>query len=95
MTVVYIKSFFARQRLGRSLSIQLFSLLFFFSILSAFRSERKDALVKNPGSVCFGDLSKALKLASVGIEPDCACERLKSGKMHLSRVGFYKLSGID
>lgn len=79
-----MKFCFVRQRLGR-----------FFSIPSAFKIERKDALVKNRGSVCFEKLSKALKLASVGIEPDCACERLKSGEMHLSRVGFYKLSGID
>lgn len=76
----------------------LYSVVFIavlFPILSAFKGRQKDALVQNPGSAFFRELSKALKLASVGIQPDCVCERLKSREMHLSNVGFYKLSGID
>lgn len=92
--MTYVKSCFVGQRLGRLLFIQLFLLLFFF-LPSAFKVRQKDALVQNPGSAFFREPSKALKLASVGIQPNCVCERLKSGEMHLSMVGFYKLSGID
>lgn len=78
--------------------ITLYSTVFIavlFPRPSAFKGRQKDALVQNPGSTFFRELSKALKLASVGIQPGCVCERLKSGETHLSRVGFYKLSGID
>jgi len=64
--------------------IALYSVVFiavFPTIPSAFKVRQKDAgkTMQKPGSVCFRELSKALKLAPVGIQPDCAFERLKSG----------------
>lgn len=81
--------------MGRLLFIQLFLLPFFFLYPLPSKSVKKMLLCRTQGLRFFRELSKALKLASVGIQPDCVCERLKSGEMHLSRVGFYKLSGID
>lgn len=75
---VYIKSCFRGHRLGRLLSIQLF-LLLSFPLYPLPSKSGKRMQNPNPGSACFRELTKALKWASVGIQHDCAFERLKSG----------------